>query len=221
MHNNQSDEMQRHDVKETLDEFSHLLRWRTNGCDSVLDIGSRCGDIVKDFLLPILPPNFQRLVGIDTTQEMLEFARRKNSHSRVSFEKADIGLNITVQPFNDTESFDHITSFHYLHWVQDQECAVRNMYKLLKQGGDILVTFLVSNPIFDIFKQMSQSGNWAKYTENGQCFISQCCNSTNPVDHFQQLLSSNGFTDIKIEIRKKTYTFVGLDTLISNISVLL
>lgn len=202
--------MQRHDVKETLDEFSHLLCWRTNGCDSILDIGSGRGDIVNDFLLPILPANFQRFVGIDEAPEMLEYARHKNSHSRVSFEKADIGLNINGQPFNDTESFDHITSFHYLHWVQDQECAVRNMYKLLEPGGDILVTFLVSNPFFDIFDQMSRSEKWATLT----CSTLPCYNS-DPSNQFRQLLSLNGFSDIRIEIRKKSYTFEGIAALMS------
>lgn len=136
----QTNEMQRRDSKHTIDEFSHLLRWRDDGFDSILDIGFASADIMMDFLLPILPKNFKCLVGVELSDEMVEFARKQYSHPKVSFEKFDIGIDIDKQSFQH-EPFDHITSFYCLNRVEDQECAVRNMYKLLKPGGDILLAF--------------------------------------------------------------------------------
>lgn len=208
-----SNGLQRRDAKQTIDEFSPALQWRSDGCDSLLDIGCGSGDVTIDFLLPILPANFQRLVGVDLSEEMVDFARQQYPHPRISFDKFDLGLDIEKQPFHTTEPFDHITSFYCLHWVQNQERAVQNMYKLLKPDGDMLLVFLAQNPIFEIYKQMSLSKKWAKYMTDVDRFISPYQNSKNPADQFGKLLYSSGFTEYSVDIREKFFVFEGIDLL--------
>lgn len=147
-----SNGLQRRDAKQTIDEFSHVLQWRSDGGDSLLDLGCGSGDVTVDFLLPILPVNFSRLVGVDLSEEMVKFARQQYPYPRISFEQFDLGMDIEKQQLNGIEPFDHITSFYCLHWVQNQERAVQNMYKLLKPDGDLLLVFLAKNPIFEIYK---------------------------------------------------------------------
>lgn len=216
MHNaslyKKSNEMQRRDAKQTIDEFLPNVRWRKDGCDSILDIGSGSADVMMDFILPILPPNFQILVGVDASEEMVEYARRNYSRPRVSFEKLTIGIDIDKQPFR-YEPFDHITSFHCLHWVRDQKCAVRNLYKLLKPDGDMLVAFLTHHPIYDIYKKMSQNSKWAKYMTDVNNYISPYQHSMDPVEQFRKLLSSNGFKHNTVEVHEKSYIFEGIDIL--------
>lgn len=212
-----SNGLQRRDAKQTIDEFSHVLQWRDDGCDSLLDVGCGSGDVTIDFLLPILPENFQRLVGADISAEMVEFARQQYPHPRISFEKFDIGLEIEKQLFRNTETFDHITSFYCLHWVQNQERAIENLYKLLKPDGDMLVVFLAQNPIFEIYKQMSQNKKWAKYMTDVDRFISPYQYSKNPADQFSELLHANGFSNYRVEIREKYFVFEGIDLLKSRL----
>lgn len=208
-----SNGLQRRDAKQTIDEFSHVLQWREDGCDSLLDIGCGSGDVTIDFLLPIVPDNFQRLVGVDLSEEMVEFARQQYPHPRITFDKFDLGLDMEKQSFQNVEPFDHITSFYCLHWVQNQERAVQNMFKLLKPDGDMLLVFLAQNPIFEIYKQMSQSKKWSKYMTDVDRFISPYQYSKNPADQFGKLLYSNGFTEYSVEIREKFFVFEGIDLL--------
>lgn len=208
-----SNGLQRRDAKQVIDEFSHVLQWRSDGCDSLLDVGCGSGDVTIDFLLPILPINFQRLVGADISEEMVEFARQQYPDPRISFDKFDLNTDIDKQSICNAEPFDHITSFYCLHWVQNQERAVQNMYKLLKPDGDMLLVFLAKNPIFEIYKQMSLSKNWAKYMTDVDHFISPYQYSKNPADQFGKILYSSGFTEYSVEIREKFFIFEGIDLL--------
>lgn len=208
-----SNGLQRRDAKQVIDEFSHVLQWRSDGCDSLLDVGCGSGDVTIDFLLPILPVNFQRLVGADISEEMVEFARQQYPDPRISFDKFDLNTDIDKQSFCNAKPFDHITSFYCLHWVQNQERAVQNMYKLLKPDGDMLLVFLAKNPIFEIYKQMSLSKNWAKYMTDVDHFISPYQYSKNPADQFGKILYSSGFTEYSVEIREKFFIFEGIDLL--------
>lgn len=208
-----SNGLQRRDAKQTIEEFSHIIQWRSDGSDSLLDIGCGSGDVTIDFLLPILPDKFQRLVGVDLSDQMVEFAREQYPHPRILFEKFDLGIDLEKQQFRNVDPFDHITSFYCLHWVQNQEKAIQNMYRLLKPNGDMLLVFLAQNPIFEIYKQMSQSKKWSKYMTDVDHFISPYQYSKNAADQFGNLLYSNGFTEYSVEIREKFFVFEGIDLL--------
>lgn len=208
-----SNGLQRRDAKQAIEEFSPAFQWRSDGRDSLLDIGCGSGDVIADLLLPILPETFERLVGVDLSKEMIDFAREQYPYPRLSFETFDLGLDLEKQALHHIDRFDHITSFYCLHWVQNQENAVKNMYKLLKDEGDIFLVFLAQNPVFDIYKQLSQSKKWAKYMTDVDRFISPYQYSKNPADEFGQLLYSNGFTEYSVEVREKYFVFEGVDLL--------
>lgn len=208
----QANSMQRRDAKEALGEFSHMLKWREGGNDSILDIGCGTGDVMMDFLLPILPESFTRLVGSDSSKPMIEYCRKKYSHAKVSFEIFDVGL-MAKQMIHNSEPFDHITSFYCLHWEQNQMRAINNLYQLLKPGGDMLLMFLVQHPIYDIYKEMAKDSKWTKYMTDVHRFISPYQYSKDPVEEFRKLLVSGGFSENSIEIRDKSYIFEGVDAL--------
>lgn len=208
-----SNGLQRRDAKQAIEEFSHVFQWRDDGFDSILDIGCGSADVTIDYLLPILPETYERLIGVDISEEMVNYARQQYPHPRISFDKFDLSVDIEKQAFGNTEPFDHITSFYCLHWVQNQESAIQNMYKLLKPNGDMLVVFLAQNPIFEIYTQMSQSKKWSKYMTDVDRFISPYQYSKNPADQFGNLLSASGFTEYSVEIREKLFVFEGIDLL--------
>ena len=113
--------LQRRDAKQVLDEFAHMIQWRSDGNDSLLDIGCGSGDVTIDYILPLMPINFQRLIGVDISEQMIKYACDNFKHPDIKFYKADIGNDIEVKILNQINNFDHITSFYCLHWVQNQK----------------------------------------------------------------------------------------------------
>lgn len=207
-----SNGLQRRDAKQAIEEFGPVMQWRADGYDSLLDIGCGCGDVTIDFILPILPRNFSRLVGGDLSEQMVRHAREHYGHAKISFDKIDIGGDLSKY-MRTSEPFDHITSFYCLHWVQNQKKAIQNIHDLLKPKGDCLVVFLAQNPIFEIYKRMSESPKWAKYMADVDKFISPYQYSKNPADDFGSLLYASGFSEYRVEVREKLFIFEGLDVL--------
>lgn len=79
----QSNNLQRQEVRKLLQKYKNKIIWRRDGKD-LLDIGCGSGNITIDFLLPMLPSNFERLMGIDKSEKMVFHAREKNIPSRKS-----------------------------------------------------------------------------------------------------------------------------------------
>lgn len=207
-----SNGLQRRDAQQVLDEFSQVLHWRSDGCDSLLDIGCGSGDVTIDFILPIMPLNFSRMVGADLSEQMLLHAREHYPHPKITFDKIDIESDLEKYMRN-VEPFDHITSFYCLHWVQNQKKAIQNIYNLLDAGGDCLLVFLGKNPIFEIYKELSKNEKWSKYMTDVDRFISPYQYSKNPADDFGSVLFASGFTNYSVEIREKLFIFEGVELL--------
>lgn len=109
---------QRSDAIFVLSNFKHLVRWKPEGNDSILDVGCGFGEITANIILPELPPTFSRLCGLDFSEELLDFARRKHTkHKNMDFILMDVGQ--VELPVGMVQSFDHIFSFNCLHWIKD------------------------------------------------------------------------------------------------------
>lgn len=202
-----ANQAQRHDVQQTLQLFTNVLKWRPDGCDSVLDAGCGSGDVTFDLILPILPQNFERIVGIDISKEMIEYARKTYVHPKVSFELLNLDIGLEKQSLCGIEPFDHIVSTFCLMWVQNQSTCMQNFYKLLKPGGDVLLLLLAKHPLYDAYKHQSQDNRWAKYMTNVDQIITPYQYSVDPEAEFRILMNECGFIDCDIRVVDRTYIF--------------
>lgn len=206
-----SNGLQRYDAQQVLNEFQSVWKWRLDGRDTMLDVGCGSGDVTMDMILPILPEKFERLVGCDISDDMVNYARSKHIHPKTSFEQFDLGVDLETQSTLNKESFDHIASFYCLMWVHNQKMAVQNLYKLLKPGGDLLVVFLAQHPLYDFYKKQSQDKRWAQYMADVDEFCSPYQYSNDPAEDFLKHLNRCGFRDCKVEAREKCYIFNGVE----------
>lgn len=110
--------LQKNDARYVLDNYFDLVRWNSAEEESVVDVGCGIGDVTCELLLPRIPKTAQKLVGVDFSADMVEFAQCKWRLPRVNFEKLDITTE-SVPPDLE-EGFDHVFSFYCLHWVQEQ-----------------------------------------------------------------------------------------------------
>lgn len=210
----QVNSFQRGEAEKVLQEFSWKINWCLNGGDSILDAGCGTGDVTREILMPILPAKFKRLIGIDVSQEMIDYARKTQIHPKLSFEQFDLNIDIEKQTLNSIEQHDHIFSFYCLHWVQNLRIGIQNLYKLLKPDGDMLIMFALSNPLFDVYKEQWKNSPWSKYMSDIEQKLPPYQNrDTVNSDEFRGILSECGFLEYDIHVQDRCFTLEDTDSL--------
>ncbi|GAB0099775.1 Methyltransferase type 11 [Sergentomyia squamirostris] len=156
-------------IKSTLNNFLNWIEWRSDGKDSLLDIGSGPGNSLKEVIYPRLPPNFTKLVCSDISPGMVELQKAEfQGYPKVSCEILDIGADITDDLAEKLGAYDHVTSFVCLMWVSDQQ--MDNIFKLLKPGGDAFLVIVTDSPIFQCLTSICEEPRWKDYFRGWQDF---------------------------------------------------
>lgn len=211
--------LQRRDTKYIIDNYvRRLFRWRSDGHESLLDIGCGSGDVTIDLVLPLLSAvTYRRLVGVDLEPSMLRFARNALAQQpdvRVAFELLDIGRPLRANELLQgglcdwrTESFDHITSFFCLHWVHDQRQTIRNVHDLLAPSGECVLAFIAQHALYDVFFELSERPRWAPFMRDAAKWINPYQKSTSPVDEMLAHLQAAGFSESAVHLLDREYVY--------------
>ncbi|XP_023011797.2 juvenile hormone acid O-methyltransferase [Leptinotarsa decemlineata] len=199
-------DLQRSDNLFVLDNYLDVSGWKAE--DAVLDVGSGDGKFLIENLYPRLPENIGKLVGSDCSEIMVNFAKERYSVDEVEFAQLDISSQ--ELPPNFENGFDHIFSFYTLHWVREQRQTYDNMYKILKPGGDMLLTFLASNGIYDIYLNMAKNKRWKPYSKKE--YIAPFHGMKNPEKQLEKLLKKSGFKCNVCKVENRLFAFRNLDS---------
>jgi juvenile hormone acid methyltransferase len=119
-------DLQRNVAENLLKERLDLFEWTHDGSDSLLDIGCGSGDVTVDFLLPLLPKNSKTLIGVDKSQEMVQYCKEKYKNDVLRFYELDVEkklfgeINVDLKP----ESFNYVTSFFTLQFIRNQKLVL-------------------------------------------------------------------------------------------------
>lgn len=187
-----------------LEEFKSIINWRSDGKDSLLDIGCAGGDITTENIQKIMPKTFTRLVGVDINENMVKYANTAFGNSKISFAVLDIGGDVSNFS-RENEPFDHITSLNCLHLVPDQKLAIENMYKLLSPKGNCLLYTIVESPNFCAYKRMINQ--WSEYMYDADDFVPYFYKRINPAYMLKKLLKNAGFKECIVEQRQHDFTY--------------
>ncbi|XP_026819791.1 juvenile hormone acid O-methyltransferase-like [Rhopalosiphum maidis] len=199
--------MQYRAAKDISTTYIDKMEWKSH--EIVLDIGCGPGDITADILYPILKNKIKYLVGVDKSIEMVEYAKKTYGCANMDFKVLDI------ENANDCSFYSHgfnkIFSFFCLHWVHNKFDSFLNMQLMLKSGGEILINFLLINPIVELYTFMDEE--WQKYIKD----IKQISQDSYSQDELKEMLIKAGFRIINLESTVKKYTFPDFSSLLNTI----
>lgn len=93
---------------------------------------------------------------------MVEYAKGAYGCSKMDFKVLDVENAEDCAAFRP-RGVNKIFSFFCFHWINNKFDALVNMRSLLESGGDILVHFMLINPVTELYKDMDKE--WHKYIE--------------------------------------------------------
>ncbi|MDC8453516.1 MAG: arsenite methyltransferase [Candidatus Nitrosotalea sp.] len=148
----------------------------------VLDLGSGAG--IDVFLSANKISKSGRVIGIDMTDEMLEKARKNandGNYSNVEFRKGDIEKNIPV----DDDTIDAVISNCVINLTSDKTSAFREVHRILKVGGRMVISDLVTDTELD--QNQVDAEQWCS-----------CIDGALTQEHYIDSIKKAGFHDIVI-----------------------
>lgn len=131
------------------------------GARRILDVG--CGDGKVTAQIARRAPQ-SAIIGVDPSHEMIEFARTHHGSIRtLRFEVADA----RQLPFDN--EFDLVVSFNALHWIPEQELALRSIHLSLAVDGKAQLRLVPAGPrksLELVVEETRQRARWREYFEN-------------------------------------------------------
>lgn len=120
---------------------------------TILDMGCGFGEHCTKFV----ELGAVAVVGIDISKKMLEVAEAENGHPSIFY------IHMPIEEISKLhKKFDIVISSLAMHYVENYEAVVRDVYQLLKDGG--IFVFSQEHPLTTCF---SSGDRWTK-DENGK-----------------------------------------------------
>ncbi len=179
------------------DEVLALLH--LEGSERVLDVG--CGDGRVTAEIANRVPRGS-VVGADPSQDMISFASSHFSseiHANLRFQVADV----RSLPFPD--EFDLVVSFNALHWVPDQDAALRSIRTAMKSGARAQLRLVPAGPrrsLENVLEETRLAPRWAGYFTG---FHDPYLHLT--PDEYETLAERNGLHVVEIHTAAKAWDF--------------
>lgn len=131
-----------------------------NGSERILDVGCGEGKVTVEIAQRVRPAS---VLGIDPSHDMIGFARTHFSQPNLQFEVAD-ARQLTFQ-----NEFDLVVSFNALHWIPEQDLALRSIRGSLVAGGRAqlrLVPVGARQSLESVVEETRRASQWRVYFAN-------------------------------------------------------
>ncbi|XP_029169084.1 juvenile hormone acid O-methyltransferase-like [Nylanderia fulva] len=176
-------------VSLVIDKFAKELKDISGKC---MDVGCGPGDVTKNILLAALNPK-ATMIGTDIMTNMIGYANKMyGDEERLKFEVLDIQRKNLPEKY--ISKFDHIFSFHTLHWCHNIRQAYENIYRMLQPGKSMLISTVTHCPgLFEAVEIMAQDARFSPYMENKQKYVGSLHYSTRPHEELKEILEDIGF----------------------------
>ncbi len=178
------------------EQLGHL---EFKGGEHILDVG--CGDgKITAKVVARLPRG--SALGVDPSHQMIAFASGHfdpAGHPNLHFKVAD------VRSMTYRNQFDLVISFNALHWVPEQEKALRAILQALKPGGSALLRFVPEGDrksLEDVIEDTRRSKTWTEYFADYRKPYAHY-----PPAEYRVMAERAGFRVVRIELMDRAWDF--------------
>jgi ubiquinone/menaquinone biosynthesis C-methylase UbiE len=177
----------------------HLALIKLQGNERILDIG--CGDGKVTARIAAHVPRGS-VLGVDPSVHMIEFAAShfaSPQHANLRFQVADA----RTLPFRN--EFDLIVSFNALHWVREQEAALRSIRNALTPAGRAVLEFVPGGDrraLEDVIEAVRHLPRWAKFFEGFQQPFAHFL-----PDEYRGMAGRCGLKVVHLEVEHRSWEF--------------
>lgn len=167
-----------------------------SGSERVLDVGCGDGKVTAAIAGRVAHGS---TVGVDPSRRMISYARDHLAVRNLAFAVAD------VRALPLRSRFDLVVSFNALHWVPEQELALRNIHDALAPGGR---TFLQLVPHADrrslesVIEEVRSSPRWSSFFGG---FRKPFIHPT--PDEYAAMAERAGFAVESIDVQRRRWDF--------------
>lgn len=199
-----------------LEQFGHLIRWRSEGQDSVLDAGCGPGNVLAEVIYPFLKDKCSQIYAIDMSSEMLDYCRERHStldkDVQVNYWQMNVKREEDVNEFVDkNQPVDHVIASFLLHWLVDEEQGLRNIFKLLKPGGDFFSVHFHSTITFYMHEHIQRSVKWGQYFKDLDEHTPRSTTENHSEVELKETMNRCGFIDVMVNLKRSTWTISAED----------
>src|SRR5262249_29885282 len=151
-------EYNRHSSLQAALAEEQLGRLTLEGGERVLDVGCGDGKITAEIAARVPRGS---VLGVDPSQNMIAFATSHfgpTTPTNPRFEVAD------VRRLPYRAEFDRVISFNALHWVLEQDAALRTIRTALVDAGRAMLRFVPEGRrtcLEDVIEEVRHSPRWA------------------------------------------------------------
>ncbi len=169
------------------------------GAERILDVG--CGDGKITARIAERVPRGS-VLGVDPSRDMIAFASghfAPSAGSNLRFEVAD------ARRLPYRREFDLVVSFNALHWVPEQEDALRSIRSALRPGDRAILRFVPQGErksLEDVIEDVRGSADW---TDDFRGF--QCPYTHPTAEEYRALAERNGLRVDGIRVRDEAWDF--------------
>lgn len=173
----------------------------------LLDIGTGNGDIAAYMAHEIVPKG--NVIATDISADMIEFANNKHTPNRDP--NPNLGFMVMPAEKNTYQNqFDVVVSFCCLHWVAEQEAALKGIKRaLVSNGRAVLLVPQRHHDLYNAIETVVAAPQWQAYFSgftNPHVFFEKAT--------YQQLLDKAGLATDKLDEVIMPYEYENLESML-------
>lgn len=180
------------------------VRCLPKGADTeILDIATGTGDMA---LLISRLTGSRHITGIDLSEGMLEVGRRKVAAASLSDTITLLQADSLAMPFAD-DSFDAITVAYGVRNFADLEAGYREMLRVLRPGGKVVVlelstpTGFITRPLYKLYTSriIPLAGRLVSHDVRAYSYLPESIAAVAQGDSMTALMERAGFSDCRFD----------------------